>query len=181
MKHTKKTAVLLIALLLLTTFSLSARQRSIAVGAQLGFTTSGAIVDVGLGNLYIQAGIGYPLGLTYIASQTDFEDKLFDIYTFNLDISQAYALSDNFDIKLGLGTTAFTNFGPVILGLAGPVVKGEYWIPNKNIGLFVNLNVPVMAYGLIEGDDTFDGAVVFDGLLPLLGLITSTVGVLYSF
>jgi hypothetical protein len=181
MKHTKKAALLLIVLLLLTTFSLSARQRSIAVGAQLGFTTSGAIVDVGLGNLYIQGGIGYPLGISYIATFADDGDVFFNVFTFNFDISQAYALSDNFDLKLGLGTTAFTNFGPVILGVAGPVVKGEYWIPNRNMGLFVNLNIPVMAYGLVEGDSTFDGTVFFHGLLPLIGLVTSTVGVLYSF
>ena len=171
----------MVLILLIVLSSLPAREKSIAVGAQLGFTTSGVLIDVGLGELYVQAGIGYPLGLTYIAAQTDSEDKFFDVYTFTADISQGFALSDNFDLKLGLGTTAFTNFGPVVLGVAGAVIKGEYWIPNRNMGLFINLNVPVMAYGYVEGDNTFDGAVVFNGLLPLAGLLTSTVGVLYSF
>nr|WP_321304861.1 hypothetical protein [uncultured Sphaerochaeta sp.] len=176
----KRTTILLLVLVL-SLGTLSARQNSVAVGAQLGFTTTGVLVDVGLGDLYLQAGINYPMGITYIASTTDSEEKFFDIYSFNADISQAFALSENFDMKIGLGTTAFTNFGPVVLGLAGAVVKGEYWIPNKNTGIFVNLNIPVMAYGIIEGDDTFDGGVVFNPLFPLAGLFTSTVGVLYAF
>nr|WP_321263097.1 hypothetical protein [uncultured Sphaerochaeta sp.] len=176
----KRTTILLLVLVL-SLGTLSARENSVAVGAQLGFTTTGVLVDVGLGDLYLQAGVNYPMGITYIASTTDSEEKFFDIYTFNADISQAFALSENFDMKIGLGTTAFTNFGPVVLGLAGAVVKGEYWIPNKNTGIFVNLNIPVMAYGFIEDDDTFDGGVVFNPLFPLAGLLTSTVGVLYAF
>ncbi|MGE4584452.1 MAG: hypothetical protein AB7C91_07380 [Sphaerochaeta sp.] len=181
MKQTMK--VLIIALLLsagvLTT--LSARDKSIAVGAQIGFTSTGVIADIGLGSMYVQAGINYPLGITYIAAQTDSKDKFFDIYTFNADVSQAFALSDNFDLKVGIGTTAFTNFGPVVIGFAGPVLKGEYWIPNKNTGLFLNLNIPLIAYGFVEGDTNFDGGIVYNPLLPLVGLVTSTVGVLYSF
>jgi len=176
----KRTTILLLVLIV-SLGTLSARENSVAVGAQLGFTTTGVLVDVGLGDLYLQAGVNYPMGITYIASTTDSEEKFFDIYTFNADISQAFALSENFDMKIGLGTTAFTNFGPVVLGLAGAVVKGEYWIPNKNTGIFVNLNIPVMAYGFIEDDETFDGGVVFNPLFPLAGLFTSTVGVLYAF
>ncbi|WP_320121421.1 hypothetical protein [uncultured Sphaerochaeta sp.] len=176
----KRTTILLLVLIV-SLGTLSARENSVAVGAQLGFTTTGVLVDVGLGDLYLQAGVNYPMGITYIASTTDSEEKFFDIYTFNADISQAFALSENFDMKVGLGTTAFTNFGPVVLGLAGAVVKGEYWIPNKNTGIFVNLNIPVMAYGFIEDDETFDGGVVFNPLFPLAGLFTSTVGVLYAF
>ena len=176
----KRTTILLLVLIV-SLGTLSARENSVAVGAQLGFTTTGVLVDVGLGDLYLQAGVNYPMGITYIASTTDSEEKFFDIYSFNADISQAFALSENFDMKIGLGTTAFTNFGPVVLGLAGAVVKGEYWIPNKNTGIFVNLNIPVMAYGFIEDDETFDGGVVFNPLFPLAGLFTSTVGVLYAF
>ncbi|NLK06586.1 MAG: hypothetical protein GX315_09510, partial [Spirochaetales bacterium] len=139
------------------------------------------VVDVGLGSLYLQAGVNYPLGITYIGSALEAEDVFVDIVTFNADISQAFALSENFDLKLGIGTTAFSNFGPVILGLGGVVLKGEYWIPNQNYGLFLNLNIPVLAYGFIEDDDNFDGGVVFNPLLPLAGLLTSTVGVLYTF
>ncbi|WP_319756247.1 hypothetical protein [uncultured Sphaerochaeta sp.] len=176
----KRTTILLLVLIV-SLGTLSARENSVAVGAQLGFTTTGVLVDVGLGDLYLQAGVNYPLGMTYIATYADAEDTFVDIYTFNADISQAFALSENFDMKIGLGTTAFTNFGPVVLGLAGAVVKGEYWIPNKNTGIFLNLNIPVMAYGIIEDNDTFDGGVVFNGLFPLAGLLTSTVGVLYAF
>jgi hypothetical protein len=38
-----------------------------------------------------------------------------------------------------------------------------------------------MAYGIIEDDETFGGGVLFDPLFPLVGLFTSTVGVLYAF
>ncbi|MDY0244233.1 MAG: hypothetical protein RBQ89_05350 [Sphaerochaeta sp.] len=176
----KRTTILLLVLVL-SLGTLSARENSVAVGAQLGFTTTGVLVDVGLGDLYLQAGVNYPMGISYIAAYADDDNVFNNIFTFNADISQAFALSENFDMKIGLGTTAFTNFGPVVLGLAGAVVKGEYWIPNKNTGIFVNLNIPIMAYGFIEDDDTFDGGVVFDPLFPLAGLFTSTVGVLYAF
>ncbi len=131
----KRFPVLLLALVV-SLGTLSARENSVAIGVQLGFTTSGVVADVGLGDLYLQAGINYPLGITYIASTTDSSEKFFDIYTFNADISQAFALSDSFDLKIGVGTTAFTNFGPVLTGFAGPVVKGEYWIPDKKTGIF---------------------------------------------
>jgi hypothetical protein len=160
---------------------LPARDQKIAVGGQIGFAASGVVVDIGLGSLYLQAGVNYPLGVSYIASALEAEDVFYDIVTFNADISQAFALSENFDLKLGIGTTAFSNFGPVVLGLGGVVLKGEYWIPNQNYGLFLNLNIPILAYGFIEDDDNFDGGVVFNPLLPLAGLLTSTVGVLYTF
>ena len=176
-----KRTVILLLVLVVSLGTLSAREKSVAVGAQLGFTTTGVLVDVGLGDLYLQAGVNYPMGISYIAAYADDDNVFKNIFTFNADISQAFALSENFDMKIGLGTTAFTNFGPVVLGLAGAVVKGESWIPNKNTGIFVNLNIPVMAYGFIEDDDTFDGGVVFNPLFPLAGLLTSTVGVLYAF
>lgn len=176
-----KRIALILLVLLLAVGSLSARSNGVAVGAQLGFAASGVVVDVGLGSLYLQAGIGYPLGITYIAATLEEEDVFVDIVSLNADVSQAFALSENFDIKVGIGTTAFTNFGPVVLGLAGPVVKGEYWVPEKHFGLFLNLNIPVMGYGVIEDNDEFDGGFVFNPLFPLFGLVTSTIGVLYSF
>ncbi|MGH0052213.1 MAG: hypothetical protein ACQ5SW_02325 [Sphaerochaetaceae bacterium] len=181
MKHIATLLLVVLIVLFCSIFPLSAREHSIALGAQLGFTTTGVIADVGIGDLYVQAGINYPLGITYIAAFSDAEEKFFDIYSFNADISHAFALSDSFDMKLGVGTTLFTNFGPVIIGLAGAVVKGEYWIPNRNLGIFLNLNVPVMGYGFVEDDDTFDGGVVFNALFPLAGLVTSSVGLLYAF
>ncbi|MCK9348641.1 MAG: hypothetical protein M0P41_06875, partial [Sphaerochaeta sp.] len=122
----KRTTILLLVLVL-SLGTLSARENSVAVGAQLGFTTTGVLVDVGLGDLYLQAGVNYPMGISYIAAYADDDNVFNNIFTFNADISQAFALSENFDMKIGLGTTAFTNFGPVVLGLAGAVVKGEYW------------------------------------------------------
>ena len=176
-----KRIALVLLILLFVAGSAFARPSSVAVGAQLGFAASGAVVDIGLGSLYLNAGVNYPLGITYIASTLDEDDVFVDIVTLNADISQAFALSENFDVKVGIGTTAFTNFGPVIIGLAGPVLKGEYWVPNKNFGLTLTLNIPVMAYGVIEDNNEFDGGVFFDPLFPLFGLFTSTVGVLYSF
>ena len=177
----KRMLFVCVLMLTLVVSMLPARDQKIAVGGQLGFASSGVVVDIGLGSLYLQAGVNYPLGVSYIASALEAEDVFYDIVTFNADISQAFALSENFDLKLGLGTTAFSNFGPVVLGLGGLVLKGEYWIPNQNYGLFLNLNIPVLAYGFIEDDETFDGGVVFNPLLPLAGLLTSTIGVLYTF
>jgi hypothetical protein len=176
-----KRIALVLLILLFVAGSAFARPSSVAVGAQLGFASSGAVVDIGLGSLYLNAGVNYPLGITYIASTLDEEDVFVDIVTLTADVSQAFALSENFDIKVGIGTTAFTNFGPVILGLAGPVVKGEYWVPNKNFGLTLTLNIPVMGFGVIEDNEDFNGGVVFNPLFPLFGLVTSTIGVLYSF
>jgi hypothetical protein len=177
----KRMLLVCVLMLTLAVAILPARDQKIAVGGQIGFASSGVVVDVGLGSLYLQAGVNYPLGITYIGSALEAEDVFVDIVTFNADISQAFALSENFDLKLGIGTTAFSNFGPVVLGLGGVVLKGEYWIPNQNYGLFLNLNIPILAYGFIEDDDNFDGGVVFNPLLPLAGLLTSTVGVLYTF
>ncbi|MDD3058631.1 MAG: hypothetical protein PHY87_06445 [Sphaerochaeta sp.] len=177
----KRMLLVCVLMLTLAVAILPARDQKIAVGGQIGFAASGVVVDIGLGSLYLQAGVNYPLGVSYIASALEAEDVFYDIVTFNADISQAFALSENFDLKLGIGTTAFSNFGPVVLGLGGVVLKGEYWIPNQNYGLFLNLNIPILAYGFIEDDDNFDGGVVFNPLLPLAGLLTSTVGVLYTF
>ncbi|NLE15903.1 MAG: hypothetical protein GX626_08535 [Spirochaetales bacterium] len=176
-----KRFVLVLLILSLALGSLSARPNSIAVGAQLGFAASGAVVDVGLGSLYLNAGIGYPLGLSYIGFAGGEDDVFIDVATLTADVSQAFALSENFDIKVGIGATAFTELQSAIFGLAGPVFKGEYWIPNKNYGLTLTLNVPVMAFGYIEDDEIFTGGVAFNAFLPLIGLVTSTIGVLYSF
>jgi len=56
-------------------------------------------VDVGLGSLYLNGGIGYPLGITYSAAAEE-KDVFVDIITLNADGSQASALSENFDIKV---------------------------------------------------------------------------------
>ncbi len=189
MNHTLKSVLLVLLVLAFALAPLAARPSSVAVGAQLGFAATGVVVDVGLGSMYVQAGLNYPLGITYIlantSDSTSSEDIFVNVYSLNADVSQAFALSDNFDVKLGVGATVFTNFGPVAIGLAGAVVRGEYWIPNKNpnknTGIFLTMNIPFMGFGVIQNDSTFDGGVIFNPLLPLMGLLTSTVGLLYSF
>ena len=176
-----KRIALVLLILLFVAGSAFARPSSVAIGAQLGFASSGAVVDIGLGSLYLNAGIGYPLGLSYIGFAGGAEDVFLEVATLTADVSQAFALSENFDFKVGIGTTAFTELKSAIFGLAGPVLKGEYWVPNKNFGLTLTLNIPVMAYGYVEDDEIFTGGVVFNAFLPLAGLFTSTIGVLYSF
>ncbi len=173
-----------ILILLLGIPPLAARDNNIAIGFQAGFATTGVVVDVGLGPLYLNAGINYPLGYTYIAANAGAEEEAFPkVATLTLDVSTAFALSDNFDFKLGLGGILLTDFGPLAGGLVGPVLKGEYWIPNKNYALFLNINVPVMLFGVLIDDANGDtsAAVDFNPLYPLLGLLTTSVGVLYSF
>ena len=173
-----------ILILLLGIAPLAARDNKIAAGFQAGFAATGFVIDVGLGNLYLNAGINYPLGYSYIAANSGDGSGAFPkVATFTLDISTAFALSDNFDLKLGLGGILLTDFGPVAGGLAGPVLKGEYWIPNKNYALFLNINVPIMLFGVLIDDAGGDSTALvdFNPLYPLFGLLTTSVGVLYSF
>lgn len=56
-------------------------------------------MDVGLGSLYLDGGIGYPLGITYSAAAEE-KDVFVDIITLNADGSQLSAPNENFDIKV---------------------------------------------------------------------------------
>ncbi|MBI9094338.1 MAG: hypothetical protein JEY71_05600 [Sphaerochaeta sp.] len=184
MKKEGLTVTIFILILLLGLSPLVARDNNIAVGFQAGFAATGVVIDVGLGSLYLNAGINYPLGYSYIATNAGAGDEAFPkVATLTLDVSTAFALSENFDLKLGFGGIVLTDFGPVAGGLAGPVLKGEYWIPDNNYGLFLNINVPVMLFGVLIDDANGDtsAAVDFNPLYPLLGLLTTSVGVLYSF
>lgn len=67
--------------------------------APIGSLSSGAVVDVGLGSLYLNGGIGYPLGITYSAAAEE-KDVFVDIITLNADGSQLSAPNENFDIKV---------------------------------------------------------------------------------
>ena len=91
-------------------------------------------------------------------------------------VSYPISLGEQFSLKVGIGTTIFTNFTPWVLGFAGPIIKGEYWIPNSSFGLFAKLDVPIFIYAL-GGEEATTG---FSQGLPLMGIFTSTVGVLYS-
>ncbi len=184
MKKEKLTIAILIVAVILGISPLAARENNFAAGFQAGFAATGVVVDVGLGPLYLNAGINYPLGYSYIAANAGASDEAFPkVATLTLDVSTAFALSESFDLKVGLGGILLTDFGPVAGGLVGPVIKGEYWIPNKNYALFLNINVPVMLFGVLIDDANGDtsAAVDFNPLYPLLGLLTTSVGVLYSF
>lgn len=176
--------IFILILLLFGISPLAARQNNIAVGFQAGFAATGVVMDVGLGPLYLNAGLNYPLGYSYIAANVGAGDEAFPkIATFTLDVSTAFPLSDTFDLKIGLGGILLTDFGPLAGGLVGPVLKGEYWIPGKNYGIFLNINIPVMLFGVLIDDAGGDTSAVvdFNPLYPLLGLLTTSVGVLYSF
>ncbi len=184
MNRLRNTIQISILILLVSIAPLSAREKNIAVGFQAGFAATGVVVDVGLGPLYLNAGINYPLGYTYIAASTGSDADAFPkVSTLTLDVSTAFAMGESFDLKIGLGGILLTDFGPIMGGLVGPVIKGEYWVPTKNYALFLNINVPIMLFGVLIDDANGDttAAVDFNPLYPLLGLLTTSVGVLYSF
>jgi len=177
--------ILLVMILVFSHAALFARGfGNIAIGAQAGFIATGIVVDIDLGPIALNAGVNYPLGWTYIAALAGGSAAAFPaLFTVTADVTAPFPLGEDFMLKLGANTVAFTDFQAGIIGIAGACIKGEYWIPNRNYGLFVNLNVPVMAYGVIgelTGDDTASG-MFFDPALPLLGLFTTTAGVLWSF
>ncbi|WP_320127595.1 hypothetical protein [uncultured Sphaerochaeta sp.] len=183
-----KKMILSLTILMLVAFlgmgNLTARENTLAAGVQVGFAATGVVIDIQKGSLGMSAGLNYPIGYTYIASlsEADPEDQIANVATITADITTAFDLSDSFSLKLGISTIALTNFGPVFGGIAGPCLKGEYWIPNKNTGLFVNLNVPIMLYGVAVNEfSDMDTMVAFNPWLPLLGLFTTTFGVLYAF
>lgn len=175
----KKFTILLVAILLIFTTTVTARANNrIAVGGQFGFLATGVVVDIPVGPLAIQAGLNYPLGVKYIgevsgdSSGVDaFTDAFFVVSS---DITYPISLGTNFDLKFGVSALGFTDFSAGILGAAGIAIKGEYWLEDKNIGLFVNLNAPVVLFAWTE--DGFE--TITDPLLPIIGLVTSTAGVL---
>ncbi len=184
MKRQSFTITVFIIILLLGLSPLSARENKLTVGFQAGFAATGVVVDVGVGPIYLNAGINYPLGYTYIAASSGAgEDAFPKVATFTLDVSTAFSLSESFDLKIGLGGILLTDFGPAMGGLVGPVLKGEYWIPNKNMGLFLNINIPVMLFGVLIDDvgGETNAGVDFNPLYPLFGLLTTSVGMLFSF
>jgi hypothetical protein len=151
------------------------------IGGQLGFIATGAVVDIPLGPMAVQAGINYPLGIRYIeflagGDGSFVDDFLSAFFVVTSDITYPIALGKNFDLKLGVSGIGLTDFQSMLIGVIGPAVKGEYWIADKDYGLFVNLNIPVMALGVTD-EGTMS---VVDPALPLLGLFTTSAGVLWS-
>ncbi|NCB01716.1 MAG: hypothetical protein EOM67_06065 [Spirochaetia bacterium] len=177
----KKLCIILIVVLLSSTLAVSARANErLAIGGQLGFLATGVVVDIPLGPIAIQGGLNYPLGIKYIGEASgedtgDLDSFLDAFFVVSADITYPISMGENFDLKVGVSTLGFTDFQAGILGVAGITVKGEYWVPNKNYGLFVNLNSPLIIYGVAEGEFFQES----NAYLPLIGLVTSTAGMLW--
>lgn len=183
MKTTRKICVVVIIVLFAILSPLSARaNESMAIGVQGGFLATGVVIDIPLGPIVANAGVNYPVGWLYIKTLANsggtFDDLIDPYFTVTADVTAPIPLGDNFDLKIGVSTLAFTDFSSGMFGVAGAAIKGEYWIPEKDTGLFVNLNVPVMLY--VVGVDTPFNAIV-SPWLPLAGLFTTTAGVLWKF
>ena len=173
--------ILVIFIFIFATTAVTARpNQGLAIGAQVGFLATGIVVDLPLGPVAINAGINYPMGFKYlewISESSEDADFFQPYFTVTGDITAPIPLGDNFDLKLGVSTVAFTDFSTGMYGVAGGAIKGEYWIPNKNTGLFVNLNVPVVIYFLTENEQL----IFSNPVIPLIGLFTTTAGVLWTF
>lgn len=119
----KRTLACLLVIVLVC--SLPARENPLAMGFQVGLAATGAVLDVDLGPLSLNAGFNYPVLYTYMAatSNIDPQDVFLKVATFTLDISKAFPLGRGFDFKLGLGSIVLTDFGPLFGGLAGVVLK----------------------------------------------------------
>lgn len=173
----KRTLSFLVIFAILT-LPILARPSSVAIGAQLGFTSTGVVADLETGPVALDIGANFPAGLTYIQALTgDIDLDIFSsIFTLTADLSYPIRLGPDFSLKMGLGTTLFSDFSSYALGLAGAVIKGEYWIKGGPFGLFAKIDVPIYIYAI--GDSSTEGG--FDPALPLFGFITSTAGLLYA-
>lgn len=176
-KRVYVTFVLIIAMLIAATPLVARPTNGIAVGAQFGFAATGVVVDIPLGGLFLNAGVNTPLLWTWIAANAGADDDLMaPFFTVTADVTKPIPLGDHFSLKLGLSALGATDFETVLVGVLGPTAKGEYWIPNKNIGLFMHMDVPVAYYMVSESGSTFGT----NWIVPLFGLITTTAGVLWA-
>lgn len=176
-KRVFETFVLIMAVLLATAGLAARPTDGIAIGAQVGFAATGVVVDIPLGGLYLNAGLNTPLLWTYIAANAGADDNLMaPFFTVTADLTKPFPLGENFDLKVGLSALGATDFETVLVGIVGPTVKGEYWIPNKDMGLFMHMDVPV-AYYMVSETENFFGT---NWLVPLFGLVTTTAGVLWA-
>jgi len=175
----KKVALVLIMVLIGTTLLFARPTKGIAVGAQVGPLATGVVVDFPLGPVSFNFGVNTPLMINYIKTQSEdvFEDAIAPYFMVSADITYPIHLGEHFDLKFGISTLAGTDFKNAIIGIAGGTVKGEYWIPNKKIGIFMHMDVPVVVY--FAAEDTF--LVEANWLIPLLGVFTTTAGVLWAF
>ena len=157
----------------------------IALGVQLGFLATGVVADINIGPISLNAGVNYPIGWTYLSLLTGNVDSTAfpALFSVTADATFPISLSEDFYLKIGASTLGFTDFETGIIGVLGPCIKGEYWIPYRDYALFVNLNVPIMLYGAFGdfiGDSSASG-VYFSPYLTLFGLATTAAGILWSF
>jgi len=182
MNHINRFLILLVMLVMVLAPVSARANESMAIGVQGGFLATGAVIDIPFGPLSVNAGVNYPVGWLYIktlASEDASVSGLIDpFFVVTADVTAPISMGESFDLKIGVSTLGFTNFATGLFGVAGAALKGEYWIPEKEMGLFVNLNVPVMLY--VVGEDTPFSA-IFSPWLPLAGLFTTTAGVLWKF
>lgn len=179
----RKILVVLLLFLLSTTLIFARPTKGIAIGAQVGPLATGVVADFPLGPVSLSLSIGTPLMINYILSQSGdvFDDDIGSIAPFFMvggDFTYPIALGEHFDLKVGISTLAGTDFEYGIIGIAGGTVKGEYWIPNKRIGIFMHMDAPIMAYIVGVG---IEPIVVFNWAIPILGIFTTSAGVLWAF
>ncbi|NLA92372.1 MAG: hypothetical protein GX842_02880 [Spirochaetales bacterium] len=176
----RKICIVLLLILLSTPLIFARPTKGIAIGAQVGPLATGAVADFPLGPVSLSLSIGTPLMVNYIMGQSGdvFDTTIAPFFIVTGDFTYPIALGEHFDLKVGISTLAGTDFEYGIIGVAGGTIKGEYWIPNKNIGIFMQMGLPILAY--VGGPDI--GLVTtVNWAIPLLGIFTSTAGVLWTF
>jgi hypothetical protein len=157
-------------------------EKSIAIGGKFGFADIGVSADFPVGPLVITPGIGYPGGLWFLGEMLDVFNLPFVTEpgpTFTLDVTYPVSIGERFDLKLGANIWIMPdiNFSGM-WGTAGLSVRPEYWFGDGRWGIVWNLNVPLIHYGWPSLSGNFFNE--FDPTLPLFGLLTSSLGVLYS-
>ncbi len=176
----RKILVVLLLILLSTALMFARPTKGIAIGAQVGPLATGVVADFPLGPVSLSLSIGTPLMVNYIMSQSGdvFDTSIAPFFIVTGDFTYPIPLGEHFDLKVGISTLAGTDFEYGVIGVAGGTIKGEYWIPNKKIGLFMQMGLPIVAY---MGGPDIDFAATVNWAIPLLGIFTSTAGVLWAF
>ncbi len=173
--------LLIVLLVLLTAPLLFARPtKGIAIGAQVGALATGVVADFPLGPVSLSLGINTPLIINYVMTQSGdlFENNIAPFFIVSGDFTYPFALGQHFDLKVGISSLAGTDFENGVIGVAGGIVKGEYWIPNKPIGLFMHMDLPIVVY---IGGKEIGFTTATSWLIPLLGIFTTSAGVLWAF